>query len=102
MGGLASWNCCPMNKGELYKNLKAKELIVGDVNLAAEYFLFLNRIRCYEIIRPNELIVYLDNHLVKNEKSRYSFLLIKILTSKGIVGWVSWNLNEWEKIKVCL
>lgn len=106
MGGLASWGYSPMKEGHLYKYLKVgRTLVIGDVKGATDYFLFLED-RCYnddiDEITHNELVVYLDKHLVKDEKAKYSFLLIKVLTQEGKVGWVSWNTNEWEEVEVCL
>jgi hypothetical protein len=106
MGGLASWGLSPMKKGGLYKYLKVgRALILGNADEAADYFMYLEE-RCYrdevDEITHGELVVYLDKHLVKGKVTKYSFLLIKVLTQEGKVGWVSWNLNEWEEVEACL
>lgn len=108
MGGLASWEQSPMKEGGLYRYLKVgRDLVCGNLDQAVDYFLFLDTRspnRDIDEITHNQLVVYLDKHLVKNklaENARYSFLLIKVLTQNGTVGWVSWNLYDWEEVEVC-
>jgi len=52
-------------------------------------------------LKVNENVVYLDNAVMEfigvDGKSYQTF--IKVLTSDGLVGWMIWFKNEWQKVE---
>lgn len=52
-------------------------------------------------VKENDNVIYLDNAVIEyigvDGKSYQTF--IKILTSDGLVGWVIWFKDEWQKVE---
>lgn len=98
----SSWDSYGMQQGAMYRYIRqGRTLYSGDLIDNTDYLGFDHEIGQVD---KDDIIVYLDRIVIETKYEALShpttttITLIKVLVQDGIVGWMYWNVGDWEKV----
>ena len=98
----STWDSYGMKQGSIYRYIRqGRTLYSGDLIDNTDYLGFEHEIGQVD---KDDIIVYLDRIVIETKYEALSYpttttiTLIKVLVQDGIVGWMYWNVGDWEKV----
>lgn len=104
----SSWDAYGMQQGSMYRYSREGRSIYSEKVIYNQDYHYVGFDYVIGEVDKDDIVVYLDRIVAETKfeslghssesNTRIVTSLIKVLTKDGVIGWVYWNVGDWEKV----
>ena len=99
----SSWDSHGMEPGQMYRYLRQGRTLYSSEMVNDPQYLGFDHV--IGEVNKEHIIVFLDRIVFETKYESLGtpvtnvITLIKVLTGNGIIGWLYWNVGDWERVE---